>query len=283
MNNPQPDTAPRAYAGDSTLPYQQIADPAERLEAAYRAQRLAEAKNISRRYTLMAAGVALVPIPLLNITAVLAIQVKLVHELSNLYNAPFDSKIAKPLLKSLLSCGAVSGGSLALIGLGMTVPGLRTLIGGGFSGGLAATTLATSEVFIRHFEAGGKLADFKPSTSTVPNPILPPASSASIFQSPELLSAPLEKCDAESNQSTPLQDVQSGTSQQAPEASDVERVYGIGVSYSRRLAAVGVVNCASLALMNPEELKSILGSRISLATARDFIAQAKSLANINSS
>jgi hypothetical protein len=35
--------------------------------------------------------------------------------------------------------------------------------------------------------------------------------------------------------------------------------------------------------MNPEELKSILGSRVSLATARDFIAQAKSLANINSS
>lgn len=245
MNNPPPDLPAPLLLGDPA-PSQDgngdPADPAARLRNAERNLRLAEAKNLSRRYVLVATGLALLPIPLLDIAAVLGLQVKLVHDLAQLYEVPFEPGFAKPLLASLLSCGAVSGGGLLLMGLGMTVPGLKTLVGGGYSASLAGTTLATSEIFIRHFEAGGNLSNFN---ATVPG------------ASDEAGSVGLS-------------------------STDLERIYGIGATYHGRLRSAGITDFAALAALQPEVVKQILGSRVSLSTARDFIAQAKVLAQLNS-
>ena len=405
MNNPQPEPVSPCYTGDPTRPFLAIADPAARLRAARRAQRLAEAKNLSRRYVLIATSFALLPLPLVDLAAVLALQVKLVHDLSHLYGVPFESSMAKPLLASLLSCGAVSGGGLALMGLGLTFPGLRILIGGGFSGSLAGTTLATSEIFIRHFEAGGTMVDFDPHTAQLPpaapvqapsslpqaeedqpqSPVTPAVpvqqhpspqqgpptaepptsepptaelqstnskSSAqeSIEQKPtelepsqtpsaepqsaepqstepnstHLQQADLQSSDATGNDSTlvglfitepPITETSTAepaviassrvdsslidTSTPAPSIpinseptnsssvelplSDLERIYGIGNIYANRLIAVGINNFSALAALKPERLRQILGQRVSLASARDFIAQAKTMAQMNSS
>lgn len=308
MNNPLPDAA--------------------RLEAARRAQRLAEAKNLSRRYVLIATGFALVPFPVVDIAAVLALQVKLVHDLAHLYGVPFESRMAKPLLASLLSCGAVSGGGLLLMGLGFTIPALRTLVGGGFSGGLAGTTLATSEIFIRHFEAGGTLLNFDPNIALLPPQSSPQPSVPFSLEAPDR--APLRQAHTPTSShgpqealasqgdpgslvptSEPLVERQNASPLQAtaaeePEApqqskpsasdsqssrpelsetqpSDLAEIYGIGAIYRDRLFAVGVRDFASLAALKPEAIKQILGSRVSLASARDFIAQAKARLPVNSS
>lgn len=299
-----------------------------RLEAARRGQRLAEARNLSRSYVLIATGFALVPFPVVNIAVVLALQVKLVHKLAHLYGVPFESRIAKPLLVSLLSCCAVSVGGIVLMGVGITIPALRTLVGGGFVGSLAGTTLAISEIFIRHFEAGGTLLNFDPniallppqtsSQSSVPFPPEVPdrapgkeESTPTSFQGPqeplasqcdpvslvssseplvEMLNAPsrLEKTTEQQElpqQSRPSSSgpESSGIDQSEAQPDDLADIYGIGAIYRDRLFAVGVRDFASLAALKPEALRQILGSRVSLASARDFVAQAKSRLPFNSS
>jgi predicted flap endonuclease-1-like 5' DNA nuclease len=75
-----------------------------------------------------------------------------------------------------------------------------------------------------------------------------------------------------------------------PEAShppqivaDLEKISGIGPVYLDRLNKAGVSDSISLAALQPDALKQILGARVSLATARDFISQAKALSRVNSS
>jgi predicted flap endonuclease-1-like 5' DNA nuclease/uncharacterized protein (DUF697 family) len=388
MSNLQSDQATSCHPGDPSQPCGSIATLNVRLEAARRAQRLAAAKNLSRRYVLLATGLALLPLPLVDITAVLTLQVKLVHDLAHLYGVTFTSRMVKPLLTSLLSSGAVSGGGLMLIGLGQSIPGFRTLIGGGFSGSLAGSTLATSEIFIHHFEAGGTLVDVH--TNTVQLPQVPPTPappsnpqaeeqpqslptpSASVEQQPspqdkpsftepqptELLITDLQSTEAQSTeisitdlqpteaQATEPQPIELATTELQPtgpqatahesiqststrlklntqdpgdlenasltfpgsetdepsspslttpyqstivdsgakgvQLSDLERIYGIGVIYAKRLIAAGITDFSALAELKPEVVKRILGPRVSLASARDFIAQAKVMALENS-
>jgi predicted flap endonuclease-1-like 5' DNA nuclease/uncharacterized protein (DUF697 family) len=346
MNNPPSDPASLLLSADPASAPRFIPNQADKLLAARRAQRLAEARNLTRRYVLITTGLALLPIPVVDIAALAAIQIKLVHDLAHLYEVPFESKIAKPLLTSLLSCGGVSFGGIALMSLGLSVPGLRTLVGGGFSGSLAGTTLATSEIFIRHFEAGGTLTDFDPviappaspatqistaSTPTADSEQLETASGAdgnpreavSLLDTvnPEPAISPDEQSSATLSSQQEAQPVVSGlqedrqTEQSStqdqdqqllsrvplhsplstigkgkPEAShppqivaDLDKISGIGPVYLGRLNKAGVSDSITLAALQPDALKQILGARVSLATARDFISQAKALSRVNSS
>jgi predicted flap endonuclease-1-like 5' DNA nuclease len=209
--------------------------------------------------------------------------VKLVHDLARLYAVPFETKLVKPLLKSLLSCGAVSGGSVALIALGMASPGLQTLVGGGFTGGLAGSTLATSEIFIRHFESGGTLEDFAQKN--------PPATAATIETSPSNSSRKEEPPKTPSTAEETFKDqesaehaaVLSDSPTSEPQKPVFDEIYGIGNVYRKRLLSHGIYDISALAALDPERLKVILGQRVSLATARDFISQARTLVNVNSS
>lgn len=270
-------------SGDPTRPFRSIPDPATRLVVARRAQRLAEARNVSRRYVLLATGLALLPLPLVDVAAVLALQVKLVQDLAHLYAVPFESGMVKPLLASFLSGGAVSGGGLLLMGLGLTIPGLGTLVGGGFAGSLAGTTLATSEIFIRHFEAGGTLLDFDPKIAQLPPATSLPVPSSSPRVGEEVPSPPPPAVAAETQNSPQESPIEADPKPTDQPGSDLARIYGIGAIYRDRLFASGIMDFASLASLQPEALKAILGQRVSTATARDFIAQAKSLAQMNSS
>lgn len=400
MNNPPSDSASPLLSGDPTSSLPPYPDPADSLLAARRAQRLAEARNLTRRYVLMATGLALLPLPVVDIAALAAIQIKMVHDLAHLYELPFEAKMAKPLLTSLLSCGAVSFGGIALMSLGMSVPGLGTLVGAGFSGSLAGTTMATSEIFIRHFEAGGTLADFDPSAASPASATQAPPSSipshpdrpatasgpavdlpegASLLRAAQLEGPPpadqglstadpgssatdsgshppdqafstpahqdpdlshgsgedspmslnttqdppsiaagipdqgqpegestqnLDKPQRPSGQDTvgskPVENqseglpqtalnnttvtaVSSQASATATALADIIQISGIGPVYVRRLREAGFTDCPSLVALKPDALRQILGPRVSLASARDFISQAKALSLGNSS
>jgi uncharacterized protein (DUF697 family) len=258
-------------------------DPTAQLQEARRSQRLAEARNLSRRYVLLSASVSLLPLPLLDITAVLGIQLKLVYDLAKLYEMPFESRLVKPLLKSLLSCGAVSGGSVALIALGMASPPLRTLVGGGFSGGLAGSTLATSEIFIRHFESGGTLQDFAQKNPLTAATSTGASSSTSSLTEDPPKSPPVPDQSVEERELAEHAPETPDSQKSEPQKLLFDEIYGIGTVYRGRLVSHGIHNLHALAALDPEELKVILGPRVSLTTARDFISQAKTFLNINSS
>ena len=122
-----------------------------------------QALKLTKRYSLWAAGGGLIPIIGLDIVAIIAAQVKLVRELTKVYGVDFKEERAKTIVTSL-----ISGLGIVPIGTGILFSVVKILP---LVGPLAATvalptaagavTYATGKIFIKHFEKGGSLLDFK--------------------------------------------------------------------------------------------------------------------------
>jgi uncharacterized protein (DUF697 family) len=133
----------------------------DKLTATARAERLARAHSLAQNYVLASAGIALVPLPLVDLVGLMALQVKLVHGLAKHYDVPFKENIARSLLASLLSGASSTLLFRGLASLAKAVPVLGTLAGGGgIAVSSASVTYAVGEVFIQHFESGGTLLNF---------------------------------------------------------------------------------------------------------------------------
>jgi uncharacterized protein (DUF697 family) len=124
---------------------------------------LQQAHAIARRYSLISLGVGLVPLPLVDLAALSALQLAMIRELCRCYGLSFYKNRTRHLITALVG----SGSSVALArGVGLYATGhalpLRLLgLGGvGLLGG--ASTQALARVFILHFEAGGSILDFDP-------------------------------------------------------------------------------------------------------------------------
>lgn len=294
MNSKQLDNEVSTMPGFPSQQFGSSNDPENRLHSADRAKRLAEATNISRRYVLMASMLALIPFPLIDLAALLSLQVKLVHDLAKLYNVPFQTRIARPLLSSLLSGCAVTGGGVLLIAIGKAIPGLGTLVGGGLTGGLAGTTLATSEIFIRHFEAGGTLSDF---VSSPPDLSVKPVSASLITTEPASEAKDLENHELIVSESRHIRETDATPPADAanPMPADdetvpsrqrdpaLDKIYGMGPVYIGRLKSYGIDDLETLVNLEAVKLREILGARVSLATANDFLSQARALIQANTS
>jgi uncharacterized protein (DUF697 family) len=145
-------------SNEHTESHQSAADPIEP------ATRLAQAGTIIHRNVLWALGAGAVPFPVADLVAIVAVQVKMLKEMSDLYGVAFREDLAKKLVASLIAgfggigVGIVLGGSLAklLPALGTTFGVLAVPVAAG------AFTHATGRVFVMHFESGGTLLDFDP-------------------------------------------------------------------------------------------------------------------------
>ena len=123
---------------------------------------LAEATAIVKKYTNWSFVGGLIPVPAADVAAVLGVQVKMIYDLTKLYEIPFKRQAAQTIIGSLL--GSVTPG-LATSGVMATgiklIPIIGTTLGvitmPTFS---AAATYAVGRVFITHFETGGTLLDF---------------------------------------------------------------------------------------------------------------------------
>jgi uncharacterized protein (DUF697 family) len=135
----------------------------EKLTAAAQAERLSRAQSLGKNYVIAATALGLAPIPLFDLAAIMALEVKLVHGLAKHYEVPFKESRTKSLLAALLSGAASAISVMGLASIGKSVPVLGTLAGGGGVGITAgAITYAVGQVFTRHFESGGTLLDFDP-------------------------------------------------------------------------------------------------------------------------
>lgn len=116
-----------------------------------------------RHYMAWSAAGGLVPIPGLDLAAVLAAQLKLLSELSAIYGVPFKQDLAKPVIGSLIggvgSLAAAQATSWAI----RSIPVVGTLASALWQPAIAsAATWALGKVFIQHFESGGTFLDFNP-------------------------------------------------------------------------------------------------------------------------
>ncbi len=115
------------------------------------------AEKVIRDSVAWAMGAGLVPIPVVDMVAVTAIQVDMLKQLASLYQVDFS----ETRLKSWIA--ALSSGVMSKVGAGMIkfIPFIGSVVGGISMSVLSgASTYAVGQVFVRHFESGGTLLDF---------------------------------------------------------------------------------------------------------------------------
>jgi uncharacterized protein (DUF697 family) len=121
------------------------------------------AKETVKRYMYWSMGAGLIPLPVVDLAAVTAIQLKMISDLAKQYGQKFSRDSGKAVLGSLLggTVPAVAGpvAASALKGL----PVIGQAVGAAAMPGVAgASTYAVGKVFIQHFESGGTMLDFDP-------------------------------------------------------------------------------------------------------------------------
>jgi uncharacterized protein (DUF697 family) len=122
-----------------------------------------QVRSICRKYMVISLATSVVPAPGLDIAALTAIQVKMLHALAKVYELPFSKEVGRSSIASLV--GGV-GASLARGTFGSLIKLIPIV--GPVAGALAmpvlaaASSYAVAKVFILHFESGGTLLDFDP-------------------------------------------------------------------------------------------------------------------------
>ncbi|MCU0663525.1 MAG: DUF697 domain-containing protein [Myxococcota bacterium] len=119
------------------------------------------AEKTVRRHMYGAFCAGLVPIPIMDIATLTAVQLNLVRKLTTVYDVPFSRNTVKNIVSSLLA------GALPTIVGPYLASMLKAIPFLGFGLGLAtvplvavAATYAVGQIFIGHFESGGTLLTF---------------------------------------------------------------------------------------------------------------------------
>jgi uncharacterized protein (DUF697 family) len=116
----------------------------------------ATAEKIVNRHVLWSVAAGLVPLPLLDIVAVSAIQLDMLHQISTEYGVGFSESEGKAWVSTLASNFVAQVGASAI----KLIPGIGSVLGGMASSGVSgAATYAIGQVAINHFEQGGTFGD----------------------------------------------------------------------------------------------------------------------------
>ncbi|ESQ13700.1 MAG: hypothetical protein N838_33335, partial [Thiohalocapsa sp. PB-PSB1] len=109
-------------------------------------------------------AIGLVPIPLVDLAALVGVQLKLLHGLAGLYDIDFKADLGRSAIASLIGgiVPTTTSPSLAA-SLSKLIPGFgQTIATGSLVLLNGATTYALGKVFIQHFAAGGTFLTFDP-------------------------------------------------------------------------------------------------------------------------
>lgn len=126
--------------------------------------KLSLSTDLVKKYMWWSMGAGLIPVPFVDLVAVSGVQLKMLKDMSDIYEIKFSENKGKSIVSALL--GSIVPNSLAGGGVGSImkmIPFVGTVMGGIsmslFSG---AATYAIGKAFIQHFEAGGTFLDFDP-------------------------------------------------------------------------------------------------------------------------
>lgn len=117
--------------------------------------------KVVNRYLAWSMGLGYVPFPVLDYVALTSMQVKMVHDLSKLYEIDFSEERVKTIIASLVGAAVPYGIAAPVASLMKLIPGVGFFAGGlafGLTG--AASTYALAAVFVQHFESGGTVLSF---------------------------------------------------------------------------------------------------------------------------
>lgn len=129
-----------------------------------KAEKDAEAQERILYYTYGGMAMGLVPFPLLDLAALTALQLKMLHRLSGIYGVEFKAKLGRSASMSLVG-GLAPVASAAPVAASLTkfIPGIGHVLSYGTLVALnGASTYAVGKVFARHFSSGGTFFTFDP-------------------------------------------------------------------------------------------------------------------------
>ena len=115
-----------------------------------------EADRIIKKHVIWALGAGLIPLPVIDFTAVTAVQMDMLSQLAQLYEVEYSVSTGKSFV------AALTGATFAAIGASLVkfIPGIGTVFGGvSMSIMSGASTYAVGKVAMMHFETGGTLLD----------------------------------------------------------------------------------------------------------------------------
>jgi uncharacterized protein (DUF697 family) len=118
-------------------------------------------EKIIKRHMYWSVAGGLIPIPLIDIAAVSAIQIDMLKSLCDLYNVDYSQDNGKAKVTALTS--ATLSRILARTGASIvkSVPAVGTVVGTVSMAIISgASSYAMGNVFVKHFESGGTLKDF---------------------------------------------------------------------------------------------------------------------------
>jgi uncharacterized protein (DUF697 family) len=126
--------------------------------------RLTQVANIISSATQWSAATGAIPVPVLDLAALAAVQTRMLMDISEVYGQSFGKDAAKAFVSVSLgtllpgvAAGAVFGSSLKLgLGLG-SILGAASMAAFG-----AAATYAVGKVFAKHLHSGGSTSNFSP-------------------------------------------------------------------------------------------------------------------------
>lgn len=123
---------------------------------------LAEAESITNHYVGWAMGAGLIPFPVADLAAITGVQLKMLKEISAVYDVEFSENRGKSIVLSLLSGLGSTSIAVSIVGsAAKVVPGAGSLLSFATLPVVAgALTYATGKVFIQHFESGGTFLTF---------------------------------------------------------------------------------------------------------------------------
>jgi uncharacterized protein (DUF697 family) len=122
------------------------------------------ANEIVKKYSMYSAGSGLVPVPLVDWAIISGVQMKMLHDLGEVYGVPFEADRVRPIVAA-----ALGGYASTKLGYGIGGGLIKAIPFVGQAIGLVSVplfayglTFAVGKVFITHFASGGTFLDFDP-------------------------------------------------------------------------------------------------------------------------
>jgi uncharacterized protein (DUF697 family) len=121
------------------------------------------ASHLVDRLSLWSGAAGLIPVPLVDMSAVGGVQLHMLRRLSQIYGVPFSENRGKSILTSLVGAVIPASAATTTASLMKGLPVIGTAIGVLTMPVVSAgATWVIGKVFIQHFASGGTLLDFNP-------------------------------------------------------------------------------------------------------------------------
>lgn len=134
-----------------------------RSEAPSAEHRRAMAERMVQRFSLWSGAAGAIPLPFVDMVTVGAVQMQMLHRLSQIYDVPFSENRGKSILAMMAGMMIPTTSGMGMISLIKGIPVAGTVVSVMAMPTLSVgATYTIGMAFIEHFATGGTLLNFEP-------------------------------------------------------------------------------------------------------------------------